>query len=182
MGDPKRARKKYETPSHPWWGERIAEETKLQREYALKNKREIWRFRTILRGYRARARECTGLRGEVAEKQSKELISKLYRLGVLKKKDSTLDDVLSLGLKDFLERRLQTIVFRKGMAHSMKHSRQLITHGHVSVRQKKVLSPNYIVEINLEPTVSFSPISKISASHPSIPIIEEKAKVEGKSA
>ena len=43
MGDPKRLRKKYETPSHPWEEERIKRETELMKKYGLKNKREIWK-------------------------------------------------------------------------------------------------------------------------------------------
>ncbi|MDP7610203.1 MAG: 30S ribosomal protein S4, partial [Candidatus Woesearchaeota archaeon] len=43
MGDPKKQRKKYSKPSHPWQTERIEVEKVLMKEYGLKNKKEIWR-------------------------------------------------------------------------------------------------------------------------------------------
>ena len=49
MGDPKKQRKKYETPLHPWQGERILAEKKIMEEYGLKNKKEIWKMNSMLR-------------------------------------------------------------------------------------------------------------------------------------
>ena len=52
MGDPKRPRKKYETPRNPWREDRLREELVLVGEYGLRNKRELWRAASILRRYR----------------------------------------------------------------------------------------------------------------------------------
>ena len=41
MGDPRKARKQYRTPSHPWQKVRLEDESKLAVEYGLKNKKEI---------------------------------------------------------------------------------------------------------------------------------------------
>ena len=41
MGNPKRHRKKYSTPAHPWQRARIEEERELSKEYGFKNKKEM---------------------------------------------------------------------------------------------------------------------------------------------
>lgn len=58
---------------------------------------------------------------------------------------ASLDDILSLTVEDVLSRRLQTMVFKKGMALSPLHSRQLIVHGHVTVGERVITIPGYEV-------------------------------------
>lgn len=175
MGDPVRARKTYEKPNHPWIRSRIVSETRIKGEYGLKNKREIWKLLTILRDYRARARTLTGMKGPQAEKMRDELLSKLRRQGVLKGDSPTLDDVLGLQLKDLLDRRLQSVVYRKNMAFTMKQARQLISHGHISVNGRNITVPGYILDSDEETAVSFSPLSGITPTHATIP---QTARVE----
>ncbi len=45
-----------------------------------------------------------------------------------------------------LEKRLDSMVFRLGFAVSRSEARQLVTHGHVTVNQKKVNVPSYLVK------------------------------------
>ena len=180
MGDPKRARKKYTKPNHPWRKVRIEEEGRLQKEYGLKNKTEIWRFKSLLSYYRKRARDLIAYRGSDADRYTTELISKLNRIGVLKDKKATLDDILGLELKDFLERRMQTIVYRKGMAHTMKQARQLIVHGHIAIDNRKLTAPNLVVEADKEERISFSQISCITPTHPVIPQVKTEKEIAPK--
>ena len=137
MGDPKRHRKKYKGPRHPWQKQRIEEE------------KELWKMESMLRRYRAQARRLIGMRGEEGEREKKQLLESLYRLGLLGK-DVKLDDVLSLTIKDIMERRLQTQLVRKKLANTIKHARQLIVHGHVIVGEKVITSPSFIVPRELE--------------------------------
>jgi len=182
MGDPKKLKRKYSKPDHPWKKARIAEEGKIKKDYGLKNNTEIWKFKSLLRTYRARARKLMAATGAQSEKYSTELIQKLNRMGVLKEKKATLDDVLGLELKDFLERRMQTIVYRKGMGYTMRHARQLITHGHIALDGRNVTSPNHIVEAGRDAMVTFSPIGKINATHSSIALPKaEKSEAPAKS-
>lgn len=152
MGDPRRIRKKYQKPRHPWRADRIEAEKKILREYGLKNKKEIWRVETILRNYRRQARNLLALRGEEIGKKEKELLQSLMRLGLLKE-NATLDDVLALKTRDLLDRRLQTIVYKKGLANTIKHARQLIVHGHVTVKGGKVTAPSYMVKADEEDSI-----------------------------
>lgn len=145
MGDPKRIRKKYETPGNPWRREALEEELKLMGEYGLRNKRELWRVASILKKYRTMARKLFVVVGEKRMVEEGRLIGRLNRLGVLPQ-GATLDDVLKLTVRDFLERRLQTIVYRSGLARTIHHARQLITHGKIFVGGKKVRAPSYHVK------------------------------------
>jgi small subunit ribosomal protein S4 len=142
----KRQRKKYITPKRPWDKERIQKEKALMKAYGLKRKREIWRAEALLRKYRRMARE---LIAKSDKKKEAQLIEKLSKLGILPK-NSTLDDVLSLSVENFLERRLQTIVFRKGFANTPKHARQLIVHGKVFINERKINYPSYLVPVEEE--------------------------------
>ena len=57
---------------------------------------------------------------------------------------------MGLNKKDYLKRRLQTIVFKKGLASTIKAARQLIVHKKVLVDNKVVNVPSYIVPVALE--------------------------------
>lgn len=144
MGDPKRPRKQYETPGHPWKSDRLSVELQLVGEYGLRNKRELWRAETILRKIRAQARALFVLSGEKRAQEESRLIHRLYNMGLVDE-NATADEVLKLTVRDILERRLQTTVYKLGYAKSIHHARQLIAHGHVYVRDNKVRSPSYHV-------------------------------------
>ena len=165
MGHPKKFKKKYARPKKPYDKERIDRERKILNDFGLRRKKEIWRAESIVHDYRRRARELQAKRNELAEK---ELITRLNRLGIQCKR---LDDVLQINLDSILSRRLQTLVFKKGMANSMRHSRQLIVHGHVIVDNKKVYWPSYIVEKESEDKISLS--NYIAAK-----MVKEEAKKE----
>ncbi|MFQ6050390.1 MAG: 30S ribosomal protein S4 [Candidatus Hydrothermarchaeota archaeon] len=164
MGDPRKIRKKYETPAHPWQKTRLEEESELIKRYGLKNKREIWRAKTMLRRFRSEARTLLALDIEEREQIERDFLNKLIRYGLLEE-DSKLEDVLGLKLEDLLERRLQTLVHKKGLARTPKQSRQLIVHGHITVGDRKVTKPSYMVlrdEENLLSHAKDSPFKSIS--------------------
>ncbi|MEM0022877.1 MAG: 30S ribosomal protein S4 [Archaeoglobaceae archaeon] len=155
MGDPKKQRKSYVSPVRPWDRSRIERDTQLVIKYGLRNKREVWRFQNILRKYRRVARDLLGKinlpgkEGELARAKAQAVIKKLQKFGILKE-NATLDDVLDLSVESFLERRLQTIVFRQGLAKTIKQARQMIVHGHIEVDGRKVTCPSFIVLKDLE--------------------------------
>lgn len=59
------------------------------------------------------------------------LIRRLVRIGVLDESRMKLDYVLALRIEDFLERRLQTCVYKLGLAKSIHHARVLIKQRHI---------------------------------------------------
>lgn len=147
MGDPKRRRKQYETPRKTWDRNLLYRERKLVDTYGLKNKKELRRHETWLRNKRKLARGLLALQLEKRVQREKELIGGLAKIGVVKG-NAILDDVLSLKVEELLEKRLQTTVFRKGMANSVKQARQFIIHGHIAVNGNKVSAPSYMVHVS----------------------------------
>jgi len=144
MGHPKFPRKKYDTPPHPWQKDRIERENELLKKYGLKNKREIWKAESILRKLRRQARVLLASVGEEAKKEERELIQKLQRLGLLKE-DANLDNILELEIQDILDRRLQSVVFRRGLAKTPKEARQMIVHRHIKLGDRVVTSPGMLI-------------------------------------
>jgi small subunit ribosomal protein S4 len=60
--------------------------------------------------------------------------------------NATADDVLRLTVRDILERRLQTVVYRLGLAKTIYHARQLIVHRHIAIGDQIVNVPGYLVK------------------------------------
>ncbi|GGN90454.1 MULTISPECIES: 30S ribosomal protein S4 [Haloarcula] len=149
----------YETPNHPFQGERIADESNLLGRYGLKNKEELWRAQSELRGYRREARKLLGQTTQTDE--ADEFLARLKRYGILSEQD-TLDDVLSLAVTDVLERRLQTVVYRKGYANTPEQARQFIVHGHIVLGGQRVTRPSMKVEVAVEDTVGFDENSSLA--------------------
>lgn len=108
-------------------------EMKLIGEYGLRNKREIWRVGYLLSKIRRAARILLTLEEKDPRRlfEGNALIRRLIRVGVLDEERAKLDYVLGLKIEDFLERRLQTQVYRLGIAKSVHHARKLITDKHI---------------------------------------------------
>ncbi len=140
----RRLRKKYKTPRKPYERDRLIEEIRLVGYYGLRNKKELWRAKTLLSEFRRRARRLLAIPPEEREKDEKALIERLYRLGILDR-DATLDDVLKLRVEDILERRLQSVVWRLGLAKTPHQARQMIVHRHITVNGRIVTAPSYLV-------------------------------------
>lgn len=160
MGDPKKHRKKYSTPMHPWQKARIEDETKLIDEYGLKNKREIWKMVSIVKNFSKQAKGLIASTTEQGEKEKQQLMSRLNSLHLLPD-DADLDDVLGLQTADIMERRLQTIVYRKGLSKSVKQARQFIIHGHIIVGERKIIVPSYLVKKDEEELIRLAPDSNV---------------------
>jgi small subunit ribosomal protein S4 len=166
MGDPKKQHKTYTTPRVPYDTEMFMEELKLLGAYGLRNKHELWRVRTELSTLRRRARNLLAQTATERDKQEKEMIAKLHKMGLVQP-NGTLDDILTLTIEDLLERRLQTYIFRKGMAKSLWQARQLIAHGHISIDTNEIKVPGYHVLIDDEKVIGFTEVSPYSnKDHP----------------
>lgn len=166
MGDPKKQRRKYSTPMHPWKAERINEESALQKEYGLKNKTELWKMSSALKKLKEQAKALITRTGAQAEKEEALFRKRLEKMGLIGE-GVKLENVLDLGVKTILERRLQTQVCRKGLAKSMNQARQFITHGHITLKGRKVNIPSYMLNSGEESLIGFRNSSSLSdAEHP----------------
>ena len=166
MGDPKKKHKTYNTPKRPYETEALMEELRTIGAYGLRNKRELWKAHTELSVLRGRARDLLSLGAEERAVREKALIEKLALRGLVME-NGRLEDVLTLSVEDLLERRLQTYIFRRGMAGSLFQARQLIAHGHIAIDDRKVTSPSYQVKITDEETLDYAKSSPYNnPSHP----------------
>ncbi len=100
------------------------------------------------------ARTLVGL--AAAERKGREdaLIGKLVSMGLLKE-GASIDNVLSVKVEDVLERRLQSIVWRKGLCSTIEQARQFIAHGHIAVSGRKATSPGMLITVEQEKTVGW---------------------------
>merc|ERR1712098_936781 len=106
--------KRYNTPRRPFEKARLDQELKLMGEYGLRNKREVWRVKFALAKIRKAARDLLTLEERDPRRlfEGNALLRRLVRIGVLDESRMKLDYVLGLKVEDFLERRLQTQVFK----------------------------------------------------------------------
>ena len=113
------------------------------------------------------------------------LIRRLVRVGVLDESRMKLDYVLALKVEDFLERRLQTCVYKLGLAKSIHHARVLIrqrhiryildtyvalynanTSNHISVGKQIVNVPSFVVRLDSQKHIDFALTSPFGGGRP----------------
>lgn len=164
MGDIKRKRRLYSKPRQLFDRTRIDQENVILRKYGLKNKREIWKTKSLVSKFRRRAKDLIGQDTE----HQQEFFNKLNKLGIGVVNTS---DILALTENDLLDRRLQTFVVKKGLANTPKQARQLIVHKHVIVDGKIVNVPSFWITLDLENKIEVKP-------HREKPVIAEEPKDE----
>jgi small subunit ribosomal protein S4 len=163
-----RKSKKYSKPRKPFDKIRIEQENTLVERYGLKNKREIWKADSAISKIRNLAKNLIIKSDE--EKQN--FIKKLHSKGF---KVTNLPDILGLNKEDWLKRRLQTVVHFKKLSLTAKQARQLITHKHVSIGDRIINIPSYMVSLEEEPMIKLNIALKIKETKKSkIEEIKEK--------
>jgi small subunit ribosomal protein S4 len=153
MGDPKKSRKRWQGPRHPWKKDNLIKELSLVGKFGLRNKRELWCSNSVLKSYRKQAGTILALEESERVVKEKDLINKLSKLGLLNE-GAVLDSILGLNVEDILERRLQTILLKNNKATTPYQARQMIVHGHVRIGNRRVSSPGYLVSRAEESQIS----------------------------
>jgi len=155
----------FSRPRKPFESGRIKEENSLVSKYGLKNKKEIWKSLAKINYFRKRAMDLA----YSPEHERKVFIHNLSLNG-FKVKSTT--DVLGLKVEDILDRRLSTIVAKKGLAKTPKQARQMIVHRNILVDDNVVTIPGYIVSVEEENKII---AKKVEKKNPQIEVKEEIA-------
>jgi small subunit ribosomal protein S9e len=160
--------KTFKKPRRPFEKERLDAELKTVGEFGLRNKRELWRVQMVLSKMRSRARELLTLDEKDPRRlfEGEALLRRMYRYGFLAEDQNKLDYVLALTPQDVLERRLQTLVFKLGLAKSIHHARVLIRQKHIRVGKQIVNVPSFLVRIDSQKHVDFALNSPFGGGRP----------------
>ena len=104
----------------------------------------------------------------------------MVRYGLLTEEEQTLDVILQLTTQRFLERRLQTKVFKQGLAKSIHHARVLIFQRHIRVGKRLVDVPSFMVRTDAEKHIDFAFTSPFGQGRPGrVSRKRAKAKTSG---
>ncbi|KAH7331659.1 hypothetical protein KP509_20G045700 [Ceratopteris richardii] len=94
------------------------------------------------------------------------LLRRMFRYGLLDESQNKLDYVLALTVENFLERRLQTLVFKSGMAKSIHHARVLIKQRHIRVGKQVVNVASFLVRMDSQKHIDFALSSPFGGGRP----------------
>ncbi len=187
MGDIKRKSRKFRRPKKLFDKQRIEDENKIVERFGLKNKREIWKANAEISKIRRRAKSLI----PKSDEDKKEFFDKLKRQGF---KAEDISDVLGFTVQDWLDRRLQTFVLKKGLATTAKGARQLIVHKKIAVNGRRVNKPSFFIMKNLENKIELilkekkvkveetpsEPVSEVEEKTEEVTASESKVKSEEK--
>ncbi len=165
MGDPRKAKKSYTRPRSIWTSDQISSELYVVGSYGLRNKKELWKVQTEIARIRNQARALLAISTDIRHEKETKLLNYLSRLGIVED-SSTLDDILNLKIEDILERRLQTLVMKRSNLKSPYQARQIVVHGHVSIGDRKINLPGYLVKKDEETQIliHFTPVIEAASN------------------
>lgn len=160
---PGRKHKKYKKPRKIYDAALIKEENDLIKKYGLKSRREIWKADFAIGKIRNLAKKLIA----ASEEEKNKFLEKQMRKGFLA---ASIADILGLNKEDWLKRRLQSVIVKKGLARTHMQARQFITHKHITINGKIIDAPSHMTSLEEEQNVA------INLSVPEQKIISDEEK------
>merc|ERR1712203_1283352 len=117
-------------------------------DYGIKNKKEIYRYCSLISKIRNAARIL--IKSDLCEinnnRKAHEFKRKLVKVGILDSDYCCFQKLFSININFFLSRRLQTIVRNNGISISIHNSRVIIRQKHILVEKVLVHFPSFQVK------------------------------------
>jgi small subunit ribosomal protein S9e len=134
----------------------------------LKNKREVWRVQITLAKLRKAARELLTLDENDPRRlfEGSALMKRMYKYGLLNENENKLDYILGLTIHRFMDRRLQTLVYRKGLANSVHQARVLIRQRHIRLGKNMTNVPSVMIRMDQEKNIDYTANSSLGGGRP----------------
>lgn len=146
---PKRKLKKYSRPKKLYDAALIKEEQNLIKKYGLKTRREIWKANFAIGRIRNIAKSLITAKEEDKNKFLEKQLQKGFPA-------ESIADILGLNKEDWLKRRLQSIVVKKGLAKTHNQARQFIAHKHVTLNGKIIDAPSHFTTLEEEQNIALN--------------------------
>lgn len=174
MGLPIKHRKKYVSHKKRWDKGTIVAEKDLVTDYALKNKKEIRKVELLVSKYKKLAKIYNKDDASKASVEAQNFLASMKAKGILSAEAESLDEVLDIGVRNVLERRLSNVIYKNKLAKSPSQARQFVVHRHVKVGGKVIDSPSVYVTLAEEATIEFRPTSALfDEEHPERKLVVE---------
>jgi small subunit ribosomal protein S4 len=140
---PKRNRRKFSRPRKIYDITLIKDENGLITKYGLKSRREVWKASFAIEKMRNIAKTLI----TASDDKKEEFIERQKAKGF---EINSIADVLALSKEDYLKRRLESVVVKKGFAKTHNQARQLITHKHIKIGNQIINSPSHLTTLEEE--------------------------------
>lgn len=167
MGLPIKHRKKYISHKKRWDKATIVGEKDLVTDYALKNKKEIRKVELLVSKFKKLAKMYNKDEHSKKSPEAQNFLESMKAKGFLPLSSDSLDDILDIGVRNLLERRLSNLVYKNKLAKTPSQARQYVVHKHIRVGGKVVDSPSMYISLAKEVTIEFRETSSLAdEEHP----------------
>ena len=145
-----------------WKKDKTLRESKLMRKYYVQKRDDIKKYNRVCGLIKQIVSKLMLLKPDdpYRIKKTKDLLERLYDLGLIKNKTS-LKEIDEIGISKFCRRRLSVILFRNKYCESIKQAITYIEQGQIQLGTEVTYDPSVMVTRAMEDHISWVKQSKI---------------------